>query len=82
MSRSPVARDQILPVDEPKDATTDRDLGDVALGICQAQFWPFRTGWIGPDGKDPIAEIMEDENQRAEPDYEAPEQAPKGAQDA
>jgi hypothetical protein len=81
MSRSPVARDQILPVDEPKDATTDRDLGDVALGICQAQFWPFRAGGIRPDGKDPTVEIIEDENQRPEPDREAPEQAPEGAQD-
>jgi hypothetical protein len=55
--------------------------GDVALGICQAQFWPFRAGGIGPDGKDPIAEVIEDENQRPEPDREAPEQAPEGAQD-
>ena len=71
-----------MPVDEPKDAATDRDLGDVAPGIGKARFWPFRAGGIGPDGKDPIAEIIEDENQRAEPDREAPEQAPKGAQDA
>jgi len=28
--------DQILPVGDPEDAATDRDLGDVALGICQA----------------------------------------------
>jgi hypothetical protein len=74
--------DEILPVDEPKEATTDRDLGDVAVGICQARFWPFRAGGIGPDFKDPIAEIIEDENQRAKPDREAPEQAPKGAQDS
>jgi len=37
---------------------------------------------IRPDGKDPIAEILENENQRAKPDREAPEEAPKGAQDA
>ena len=51
-------------------------------GIGKARYWPFRTGGIGPGLKDPIAEIMEDEGQRAKPDREAPEQAPEGAQDA
>jgi hypothetical protein len=65
--------DLILPADEPKYAAMDRDLGDIAPPICKARFWPFRTGGIGSDGEDLLAEKIQNEDQRAEPDREAPE---------
>ncbi|MGH6837872.1 MAG: hypothetical protein ACREDT_03565 [Methylocella sp.] len=40
--------DEILPVDDPEDAAMDGNLGDVAPGIRDARFWPFRTGGMGP----------------------------------
>lgn len=73
--------DAILTIEKAEDATMHGDFGNVAPGIGKARYWPFRAGGIGPGFKDPIAEIIEDENQRAKPDREAPEQAPKGAQD-
>lgn len=72
--------DAILPVDDPEDAAMDGDLRDIPARIGKARFWPFRAGGIGPDGQDPAAKKIEDEDQRAKPDREPPEQAAEGAQ--
>jgi hypothetical protein len=48
----------ILAIEKAENATTHGDFGNIAASIGKARYWPFRTGWIGPDGKDPTAEIM------------------------